>query len=158
MTPVVRDATPDDVPFLVELRAQMFADMGLDVSGEDWREAATAWFERALTVPDLVAVIVSCDAEDRPVASAVAQLRDDCPTPTNPDGGSALIHSVCVLPTHRGQGLGRACFDAVLDWVRESGVTRVELFATPDGEPIYARSGFTRVTWPAMRLDLPTDL
>lgn len=154
----LRTALLHDVDDLVALRVLMFQEMGIDVADVDWRAAAGAWFTRAIAVPDLVHVVVAVDEDDRPVACAVGQLRDECPSPVNPDGGSCLVHTVSVLPAFRRRGLARACMEELLDWVRREGdVTRLELLATPDGEGLYERLGFRRTASPMMRLDLPLD-
>ncbi|MDP9910310.1 GNAT superfamily N-acetyltransferase [Variovorax boronicumulans] len=59
-----------------------------------------------------------------------------------PMEGVAWISMILVIPTARGQGLGRAVFARCLDQVKTAGLVAM-LDATPQGEPLYASFGFT---------------
>lgn len=144
-----RRAAAVDVAALVALRAEMFAAMGIDASGEAWRVAAHEWFERRLDDPDFGIFVV----EDGGVvvASAVGAIRDAAPSPSCPKGRDVLINNVCALPAYRGRGLGAAAFDAVLAWARGTGVERAELMATDGGRRIYEKAGFVVNSSLAMR-------
>ena len=144
-----RRAAAVDVAALVALRAEMFAAMGIDASGEAWRVAAHEWFERRLDDPDFGIFVV----EDGGVvvASAVGAIRDAAPSPSCPKGRDVLINNVCALPAYRGRGLGSAAFDAVLAWARGTGVERAEMMATDGGRRIYEKAGFVVNSSLAMR-------
>jgi hypothetical protein len=47
-----------------------------------------------------------------------------------------------VAEAHRRRGLGSVVLDAVTDFLEAAGCTRLELYATSDGRPLYARHGF----------------
>ncbi len=51
-----------------------------------------------------------------------------------------------TLPEARGRGHARAVLRALLDWCVGRGVSRVDLRATPYGEPLYRSEGFTIAT------------
>jgi GNAT superfamily N-acetyltransferase len=55
-------------------------------------------------------------------------------------------------PTYRRRGYGRATLAALLGWLRSTGITTVDLHATPDGEPLYRSLGFTEPTDRALTL------
>lgn len=151
--PRVRRATPADAEALVILRALMFEAMGTpadDLGDATWREGAARWFAERVDDPLVRLVVAEVDGEV--VASAVGEVTRLIPGPSTPDGAVGLVSNVATLPGHRGRGLATACTDAVLDWlVTETGVTRIDLFATPDGARIYAARGFVTSPFPAMR-------
>lgn len=60
-------------------------------------------------------------------------------------GPIGVIGNVIVREDHRGRGLSHVVMDAAVDWMRERGVCRVLLDATPLGRPLYAKMGFVGV-------------
>ncbi len=54
-----------------------------------------------------------------------------------------VVH-LYVVPERRGQGIGRALFETLLDGARERSCRQVFLHATDDGLPLYAAAGFTQ--------------
>lgn len=151
--PVVRRATVDDAAAVVDLRAVMFEAMGTpadDLAHPAWREAAARWIVERVEDPSVRIVV----AEDAGVvaAAAIGEVTALIPGPSTPDGAVGLVSNVATLPGHRGMGLATACTDAVLDWLlTRTAVTRIDLFATPEGKRIYAPRGFTASRFPAMR-------
>ena len=141
-----------DVGALVRLRAEMFKAMGVDDGSETWRSNAQAWFRERIDDPTYGIFVVERDGGV--VACAVGALRDAAPSPAVPTGGDVLISNVCTDPSSRGRGYGRAVFDAVMQWARQTGVGRAELMATSDGRHIYERAGFKITDAPAMRTRL----
>lgn len=63
------------------------------------------------------------------------------PSPGNPDGSYAYLCSFSTEPHWRRHGLARAVLTALLEELDARGVARVELHASPDGEPLYAAAG-----------------
>ena len=156
--PEVRRADPDDAAELTRLRVVMFTDMGRDpgLLSEDWRRRNVDHFRRRLAEVDSFAAYVV----DRPeggglAASAVGWLNDHLIATTNPIGKVGYIANMCTDPDHRRRGYGRATLVALLDWLRSTGITTVDLHATPDGEPLYRSLGFAPPTDPALTLRFP---
>jgi GNAT superfamily N-acetyltransferase len=58
-------------------------------------------------------------------------------------------------PAYRRRGYGRTTLLTLLAWLRSTGITMVDLHATPDGEPLYRSLGFTEPTDPALTLRFP---
>ena len=59
-------------------------------------------------------------------------------------GAAALLRSVAVAPSHRGQGVGERLVYEALDRAREQGVTQVFLLTTSAGD-YFPRFGFQPV-------------
>lgn len=139
----LRRATPDDAAALVDLRAAMYESWGHDHAGEEWRRSAEEMLIRRLRdeTETFVAVVVEGEAGDL-VASGVGWVSEHLPSPWNPSGLRGHIASMSTSPQARRQGHGRAVIDALLEWFDAQGVVRVDLVATPMGEPLYRRVGF----------------
>jgi GNAT superfamily N-acetyltransferase len=91
----------------------------------------------------LLAIVVDDDrAPGRLAASAMAEVVDRLPGPTDTTARWAYISSVSTDRDHRRRGFARASMTALLAEVRAAGATRIELHATPDGEPLYRELGF----------------
>lgn len=62
-------------------------------------------------------------------------------------------------PDFRQRGYGRATLAELLTWMRSTGITTVDLHATPDGEHLYRQMGFTEPADTALtlRLNRPVD-
>ena len=154
---VLRAATSADAAALVELRAVMFEVMGVtpeELADPHWRRGASDWFAERVTA-DGVHVVVA-DVDGLVVSSAVGEVTALTPGPNAPNGSVGLLSNVATRHPWRGLGLAAACTDALLRWfVEDTDVTRVDLFATSAGAPIYAARGFTTRAFPAMCLPVP---
>jgi GNAT superfamily N-acetyltransferase len=73
------------------------------------------------------------------------------------DAETAWLEALWVDPTARGRGLGQALIEAVADWARERGATRLDLSVTENNRAaggLYARAGFAPT---GRRRPLPAD-
>ncbi|MGK5445208.1 GNAT family N-acetyltransferase [Micromonospora sp. URMC 105] len=98
--------------------------LGLDVLDEG-RRAGRVW--------------VAADADDRPIAFAVAHLVDDC----------AHVQQLSVHPAHARRGVGRRLLDHVAGWAAERGLPALTLTtfrSVPWNAPYYARCGFVALS------------
>lgn len=141
-----RFARPGDAAEIVRLRRLMFADMsGADSSG-DWERTAreTARRQLAEEVPRLGAFVVDGEAPGPAhlAACAVGCVEERLPAPGHPTGLFGFVFTVCTDPRYRGRGMARETTEALLDWFAARGVTRVDLHATEDAEPLYRALGF----------------
>jgi ribosomal protein S18 acetylase RimI-like enzyme len=85
-------------------------------------------------------------------ACAAGRVELRLPSPGNPLGISGHVFNVATDPDLRRRGYSRACMTALLAWYRERGVRKIDLYASEQGEPLYASLGFVRNAAPAMRL------
>jgi predicted N-acetyltransferase YhbS len=126
----IRPAVPADFAELVALRRL-----------EDW--APNAWLFAAVEASGQGNIVVARsepsvhdkrEPDGTILASAVATAY----------GNFGIIGNVIVHASHRARGLGRAVMEAELGWVRQRGVTHVELDATENGRPLYEKLGFAQ--------------
>lgn len=60
-------------------------------------------------------------------------------------GPAALVEDVVVAPAYQGHGTGRALIQAMVDWAREQGATRLQLLADRNNES--ALSFYEHLGW-----------
>jgi GNAT superfamily N-acetyltransferase len=138
----LRRATPGDAAEIVRLRAGMFASMGIDGGDPRWREACERHFATTLGGIDVVGYVVESGGAHL-ASCGVIEIRWRIPSPFNVMGRYAYISSMSTDDEWRGRGCARAVLEALLDEARRQDVHRVELHATPMGEPLYRSLGFT---------------
>jgi ribosomal protein S18 acetylase RimI-like enzyme len=144
----VRAATAADAEELVRLRAVLFGE----ATPGAWRAQALVDFQRKLVDGSLVAFVVEAGQPGRLAASAVGVVEERIAGPSNPSGLLGYVFNVATDPSYRRRGYSRACMQRLLAWYQRKNITRVDLMASPEGEPLYASLGFVRRTDPAMRL------
>ena len=128
----MRDATHDDVSTIVALRD----DVGW--RGHDWALRAVLDAPAARFV-----VVVDGDGAIAGVGSGIAY------------GAIGVVGNMIVSEPHRRRGIGSEVLQTVRAFLRdECGCTRLELYATPAGRPLYARHGFEPIE-PGARAYLP---
>ncbi|GGU91685.1 N-acetyltransferase [Streptomyces albospinus] len=152
-----RAARPEDAAELVRLRRLMFLAMnGHDETGS-WEADAEAIARRQLAGPHapLGAFVVDGDGAGAPhlAACAVGRIEERLPAPGHPSGRFGFVFNVCTDPRYRGRGHARTTTEALLAWFADRGVSRVDLHATDDAEPLYRSLGFTEHST-ALSLDL----
>ncbi|KIZ16910.1 GNAT family N-acetyltransferase [Streptomyces natalensis] len=152
-----RAAVPEDAAELVRLRRLMFLAMNGQDDPGSWERTAEAVARRQLAGPDgpLVAFVVDGEEAGAPhlAACAVGRTEERLPAPGHPSGLFGFVFNVCTDPRYRGRGHARATTEALLARFAERGVTRVDLHATDDAEPLYRSLGFTEHSIP-LSLDL----
>jgi GNAT superfamily N-acetyltransferase len=143
----VRAATAADAEELVRLRGILF-----DVAGPGpWQAQALEDFRSGLGAGRITAFVVDADEPGRLAACVVGVVEHRVASPTNPSGRIGYVFSVATDPAYRRRGYSRACMQRLLGWYRQNTITRVDLMASREGEPLYASLGFVRRTDPAMR-------
>ena len=130
----MRTAALDDLAAIVDLRLEV------GMAPHDWalRLAIEPANARCFVVEDRAGGLVA-------VGSGVAY------TPLG------FVGNMMVAEHRRREGIGSEVLEAVVGFLREQRCTRLELFATAQGRPLYARHGFTPIE-PGSRARLPHDL
>ncbi|MDD3529142.1 MAG: GNAT family N-acetyltransferase [Gallionellaceae bacterium] len=130
-------ATPDDLPALADLLAELFS---LESDFVPDRAKQLAGLRLILDHPELGRLFVLR------VDGAVAGMANALITMSTVEGGRVVIlEDVIVSAGLRGGGLGRRLVEHVLAWARDQGMTRVTLLAdrnNPAALAFYARLGF----------------
>lgn len=127
----VREARQEDAAAMLRYAADLFAEPGLDLP--------VAPGEFRLTQAEEEAVVAEHAAKTNAVFLVAATPEGEMLGMLNCNGSSrqALRHScemgISVAKGHRGQGIGRALMQAMVDWGRQAGVRRIEL-------KVYARN------------------
>ncbi|MFK4035992.1 GNAT family N-acetyltransferase [Nonomuraea wenchangensis] len=125
----VRQASEDDIPELVRLRALLFQDLGGDFfnpssAGDDWRDGLAA--------------------------CGIGTVEQWFPGPHSRNGRIGHVIGVVTDPAYRRRGHSRAIMLGLLDWFREREAVRVDLHASREGEPLYRELGFLDHPDPAL--------
>ncbi len=151
-----RLAVPGDAEELVRLRGVMLASMhGGEPAPGEWQAIALATLHKQLSDPDgrLAAFVIDRPARTGLAACAVGIIESRLGSPNNPSGDIGYIFNVATDKDQRRQGFSRACMEALLAWFATRGVTRIDLSASIEGEPLYHRLGFRRTSSPRMQLN-----
>lgn len=150
---MLRRATIQDVPAVIDLRAAFFATMGHQSDPDaPWGAPAARWFAEHLGID--ACAYLAYDG-DQPVATAVGYLQIAPPSPSNPAGVRGYLSDVITLPGHRRRGHARRCVDALITWFRdETPAELVDLTASTDGVALYESLGWARRDQPLLRLRL----
>lgn len=149
---VVRTARVEDCSQLVRLWGLVFE--AADTTPEaPWRDHAREWFARYVdNGGEARFPVLEIDGEI--VATAIGTLEIGVPNPHCLRGRTARLANVITLPEHRGQGYGTTLVQDVIAWARAIGADRLDLSATPDGQRVYGKLGFTSTSAPRMKLIL----
>jgi ribosomal protein S18 acetylase RimI-like enzyme len=122
-----------------------------------WQQATLQILRTRLADPagSLIAFVVdSPDQEGTLAACVVGVVEYRLPSPTIPTGATGYVFSVATDPGHRRRGYSRACMQELLAWFQRRGISKVDLHASAEGEPLYRSLGFERNREPSMRLFL----
>ena len=142
MSIVFCEATKDDIPELIRLRIAYMAD---DFGGVSDHERACMekqlpdYFGRKLG--DELIAFVAKDGE-RMVSVAYLHIIEMPANSILLNGLYGEVLSVYTEPAYRGQGLCTRLIQNLIDYGRERDLGRVDLSATKEGYPIYAKLGF----------------
>lgn len=148
----LRTATAEDGAQLLRLWALLFDDDGT-TSGEPWEGHALEWFTRHVG-DTRNARFPAIEVDGELVATTVGTLETGVPNPQCLRGRVVRLANVMTLPGHRGHGHGTRLTLDVVAWARSIAADGVDLSATPAGQRIYQKLGFTVTLAPRMKLVL----
>lgn len=115
----VRPLTQDDIALGMRLKA-----------AANWNQTEDDW-RRVIRIDPQGAFVGQCNGVDVGTVTAVAF------------GPVAWIGLMLVDPAARGQGVGKALMQHALATLEARGVSTIRLDATPAGQPLYEKLGFT---------------
>jgi GNAT superfamily N-acetyltransferase len=144
---ILRLATVDDIPVLVNHRRRMFEDMYAlqDVTGDPVRYAAMDEAYAVLLryeIPTGSTRAWVIDDGGTIAASGALKFTDWLPRPDGQRRGLVYVHSVYTVPEYRRQGLARRILHAMIDYCRDNGWPRLTLHASDMGRGLYEDLGF----------------
>lgn len=115
----LRAANADDLPRIADMR-----------HATGW--PVQDWALRAVLQPPHALCVVAVDRADhvQGVGSGISY------------GSFGFVGNMIVDPSQRRRGVGAAILVSVMDFLAQRGCSRLELFATDEGRPLYARHGF----------------
>ena len=148
----LHSAAAHDCVELLRLWALLF-DKDKAAPEERWRSHAAEWFTRMVNDPSSACFPV-IEVDGAIVATAIGTLELGVPNPHCIRGRTVRLMNVITLAEHRGQGYGTRLIFDVLDWARSIDADRVDLSATPEGQRLYEKLGFTMTSAPRMKLVL----
>ena len=149
----IRPATPDDVPYMVHQRVEMFRDMGTAGDYPAMADAYGRWLHRELPAGTYRGWMAE-SAEGQVVAGAGIIVFPWAPGPAVLDPRMVFVFNVYTDPAHRRHGLARRLMEAIHGWCRSEGIQRLALNATDAGRPIYEAMGYQVMAEPMMRVTL----
>jgi len=143
----LREATPDDIPTLVNHRRRMFEEMDAvrgwfhEPAKLEAMDAAHALYLRARLADGRLRAWV-IEAEGRIVASGAVSFLDWPPRPDDLSQQLALLHSVYTEHSYRRLGLARRIVQAAIEACRAAGLKRLNLHASDAGRSLYKSMNF----------------
>lgn len=157
--PKVRRATADDIPELIRHRQLLSERMAEDFGppppgGDGWQGAFAAMVADGLADGSIGVFVVDGDEPEQLAASGVGLIDRRLPGPFSPNGLRGYLLGMATDPAYRRRSYADAIVAALLSWYQERGVTRVELHATSEAEPLYRRHGFADPGEPALTWQL----
>ena len=99
------------------------------ILGNDWG-VRREWLEFATTQPACIPIVAEADGQI--VGTGVGTA----------SGAVGWIGTIFIAPDRRGQGLGRAVTQAIIDRLGSAGCRSLVLVATSEGRRLYERMGF----------------
>jgi GNAT superfamily N-acetyltransferase len=144
----VRQARVEDVAELIRLRAMLFESLGVAGAGGEWRAALAEVLADQLSSETVRVLVV--DGGGGLAACGVGTIEQRLPNPRLVNGRLGHVFGVVTDPVFRRRGHSRAIMAALLAWFADRGVARVDLNASPDGEPLYRELGFVERGEPSM--------
>jgi GNAT superfamily N-acetyltransferase len=148
----LRTARAEDGAQLLRLWA-LVSDDGGTAPETPWKGHAREWFTR-YAGDTRNARFPAIEVDGEIVATAIGTLEIGVPSPQCVRGRTVRLANVITLPEHRGHGYGTTLVLDVVAWARSIAADRVDLSATPAGQRIYQKLGFTVTSAPRMKLVL----
>ena len=135
-------ATKEDIKELIRMRiAYMIDDFGFvsDIERKGMETQLPDYFNRKLGT-ELVAFVAK--DEDRIVSVAYLHIIEMPANSILLNGLYGEVLSVYTEPDYRGKGLCSKLMNNLVEYGKNKGLGRIDLSATDDGYPIYAKIGF----------------
>lgn len=134
----IRQATLDDVDTLVELRLRFLQEIGY--AGDGVADAVRGYMLQAIPQGQFVAWVAEEDSLI--IATSGLVFNKKLPHGRNPSGREGFVLNMYTRPEWRDLGIATSLMKAIVEHVRQGGVTCIRLHASEDGVGIYTKLGF----------------
>lgn len=142
---IVREATSIDIPKLVELRMQLFTELGeiqSSTAAPELREATLHYFTDAIVTGQSMSWVAVSNGIV--VASGTLATFYRPPYLGNLAGHEAYLLNIYTLPAYRRKLAATQILEQVVAYAKSVGFGKVWLHASPDGRAMYERFGFSQ--------------
>jgi GNAT superfamily N-acetyltransferase len=136
----IREARLDEIDLVASLRIAMAEESDETTFSAQLVEATQRWLRENTERGILRSWLAESDGKI--IGTVSCRIRDTSPREHDLIGKEAYVHNLYVDPAYRRHGIGRALMQALLDWCKASGYSRVALRASAMGRPLYERMGF----------------
>ena len=129
---------------IISLRLALLKELGElnNPQEEHLMETSTReYLHKALSKNEFISYMAERNGEPVSISGMVIFKRP--PYLENLQGIEAYILNMYTVPEYRGKGLARRLLEKCIDESKKSGVKRIWLHASKDGEPLYKKMGFT---------------
>jgi GNAT superfamily N-acetyltransferase len=149
----LRRATEKDIDILIEYRLVFLKEIHGAPAAEfedQLKISLRKYFERSLNTDEYISWLA--EIADRPVGFSGMVIREQPGNFDLPDGKSGYILNIYTVKEFRNKGIASMLMQKLIEEARIHNLSRVELRATPAGEAVYRKIGFTEPH------DLPMEL
>lgn len=144
---LIRQATPDDVAELAELRREFTCE---DHATSEPRADYESAFERVVGegLGDGSWVVWVAESEGRIVAHTFVAVVDKVPRPIQESRRIGYLTNVYTRPAYRNRGLGAKLLAATTEWAREHELELLIVWPSERSTPLYSHHGFASLGEP----------
>ncbi len=141
---LLRIATTNDIDILIYYRLQFLKEIQGQPSEEmenQLRQSLREYFSKTLLNNSFIAWIAEYKGVSISFGGIV--IREQPGNFEIPDGKTGYILNMYTVPEYRNNGIGTMIFRKLLEEGKSHNLSKIELHATLDGEPIYRKYGFS---------------
>ncbi len=145
-------ATLSDIDLLIDHRVTYFDDFieaPDEQARQELRRGLREYYIRALPTGECIVWYATDNGELAAIGALIIQQGPG--SYISPDGRYGYIMSMHTLEPYRRRGLAQEILDRLVQSGREAGIRFFELHASEMGEPLYIKSGFTKLDDPTYR-------
>jgi GNAT superfamily N-acetyltransferase len=143
METMIREATIDDLHYIVVHRRAMFEEMGFRDPAvlNQVEKSSRDYFREVLRLGTYKAWLAG-DSNGRIIGGGGIVIAAWPGYPGENQARRAWILNMYTEPESRHRGVAKQILKTLLDWCRAEGFSAISLHASPTGRPIYEAAGF----------------
>jgi ribosomal protein S18 acetylase RimI-like enzyme len=128
---------------IISLRLALLKELGELNSSQDeliMETSTREYLQKVLSNNEFISYMAEMNGEPVSISGMVLFKRP--PYLENLQGIEAYILNMYTVPEYRGKGLAKRLLENCIEESKKSGVKRIWLHASEDGEPLYRKMGF----------------